>query len=413
MLEDTDGDGTFDKRTVFADKLTFPSGALWHRGALYVCSPPGPLEVRRHRRRRRRRQARRRSSPASAPPATPPTCTAPSSAPRAGSTSATAATATTLTLGDGTQWKGKAACVYRCRTDGSGLEVVFGGGFDNPVEVAFTPEGEPLVNVNILHAQPPPRRRDRLRHRGRQLPLRRRLARAAPHRRLPAQPSATSAGSRRAGSCATAARALGAKYVGRYFSTEFNPHRVRVARRRARRRRLPRHARGLPHLRQPRLPPDRRARRRRRQPAGRSTPAAGSASAARQSQIAKPDVKGGDLPRPHGRSRSADADDPRGLKLKWERLDEDELAERLGDARRRRARPRRCRRRVQWRPPWRPVLQENVDRDGPRPTGRGSDREPRSRRFAPTVPAADSDDASRGSADGPAAARDARPILLR
>src|SRR4051812_33969397 len=29
MLQDTDSDGIFDKRTVFADKLTFPSGALW------------------------------------------------------------------------------------------------------------------------------------------------------------------------------------------------------------------------------------------------------------------------------------------------------------------------------------------------------------------------------------------------
>jgi putative membrane-bound dehydrogenase-like protein len=40
MLEDTDGDGQFDKSTVFADKLTLPSGALWHDGALYVTSPP-------------------------------------------------------------------------------------------------------------------------------------------------------------------------------------------------------------------------------------------------------------------------------------------------------------------------------------------------------------------------------------
>ncbi|NLT70289.1 MAG: hypothetical protein GXX91_06300, partial [Verrucomicrobiaceae bacterium] len=29
MLEDTDGDGVFDKSTLFADKLTFPQGALW------------------------------------------------------------------------------------------------------------------------------------------------------------------------------------------------------------------------------------------------------------------------------------------------------------------------------------------------------------------------------------------------
>ncbi|MCB1277093.1 PVC-type heme-binding CxxCH protein [Prosthecobacter sp.] len=41
MLEDTDKDGTFDKSTVFADKMTFPQGACWLNGSLYVCSPPG------------------------------------------------------------------------------------------------------------------------------------------------------------------------------------------------------------------------------------------------------------------------------------------------------------------------------------------------------------------------------------
>ena len=40
MLEDTDGDGRFDRSTVFADKMTFPQGAVWVRGALYVASPP-------------------------------------------------------------------------------------------------------------------------------------------------------------------------------------------------------------------------------------------------------------------------------------------------------------------------------------------------------------------------------------
>lgn len=41
MLEDSDGDGEFEKSTIFADQLTFPQGACWLKGALYVCSPPG------------------------------------------------------------------------------------------------------------------------------------------------------------------------------------------------------------------------------------------------------------------------------------------------------------------------------------------------------------------------------------
>ena len=39
-LEDTDGDGKFDKSTVFADKMMFPEGAMWLDGSLYVAAPP-------------------------------------------------------------------------------------------------------------------------------------------------------------------------------------------------------------------------------------------------------------------------------------------------------------------------------------------------------------------------------------
>jgi len=41
MLEDTDGDGRFDRSTIFADQLMIPNGVLWHQGALYVAEPPG------------------------------------------------------------------------------------------------------------------------------------------------------------------------------------------------------------------------------------------------------------------------------------------------------------------------------------------------------------------------------------
>jgi len=40
VLEDTNADGRFDKSTLFADKLVFPQGILWHDGAVYVSSPP-------------------------------------------------------------------------------------------------------------------------------------------------------------------------------------------------------------------------------------------------------------------------------------------------------------------------------------------------------------------------------------
>jgi len=39
-LEDRDGDGMFDARTIFADKMMFPEGTMWHDGSLYVSAPP-------------------------------------------------------------------------------------------------------------------------------------------------------------------------------------------------------------------------------------------------------------------------------------------------------------------------------------------------------------------------------------
>ena len=40
QLVDADGDGVFERSTIFADKLMFPEGCLWHEGSLYVAAPP-------------------------------------------------------------------------------------------------------------------------------------------------------------------------------------------------------------------------------------------------------------------------------------------------------------------------------------------------------------------------------------
>ena len=39
-LEDTDGDGTYDRSVVFADHMMFPEGVMWSDGSLYVGAPP-------------------------------------------------------------------------------------------------------------------------------------------------------------------------------------------------------------------------------------------------------------------------------------------------------------------------------------------------------------------------------------
>jgi putative membrane-bound dehydrogenase-like protein len=40
MLEDTNGDGIFDKATIFADDLPWPTGLIWCNGGLYVAASP-------------------------------------------------------------------------------------------------------------------------------------------------------------------------------------------------------------------------------------------------------------------------------------------------------------------------------------------------------------------------------------
>src|SRR2546427_8615379 len=41
LLTDTNGDGVYDRASVFADQMTFPQGGVWLDGSLYVASPPG------------------------------------------------------------------------------------------------------------------------------------------------------------------------------------------------------------------------------------------------------------------------------------------------------------------------------------------------------------------------------------
>ncbi|MEC8473934.1 MAG: hypothetical protein VXZ38_04740, partial [Planctomycetota bacterium] len=66
-------------------------------------------------------------------------------------------------LADGQKLSSSAAHLYRCNEDGTQLEIVMTGGMDNPVEVAFIPEGEKFFTSTFLQ-HPSEGRRDGIAH---------------------------------------------------------------------------------------------------------------------------------------------------------------------------------------------------------------------------------------------------------
>jgi putative membrane-bound dehydrogenase-like protein len=225
-IVDTDGDGVYDKSTVFADRLTLPAGAVWFRGSLYVAAPPvlyrledtngdGVADIR-------------------------------EPVVEGWNLSANAASLHGPVLGpdgwlyltdgrhgfkirtkDGRSYEGKASRIWRVRPDGTGLEPFAGGGFDNPVEVVFT-EGGDVFGTMTYFTDPRDGQRDAILHfaeggvypkphptteefkrTGDLMPVMTKFARIAP-----------------SGLLRYRGTSFGREFAGNLFSAQFNAHRV-------------------------------------------------------------------------------------------------------------------------------------------------------------------------------------------
>lgn len=147
LLEDTDGDGKFDTSKVFADQLVFPQGVLWHDGALYSASHPSFWRLEDP---EGKGTASRRAEMFTGFNFNGNGCDihGPFLGPDGWLYWTDGRHGYKTKTKEGQPLEGLAARIFRCRPDGTGLERICGGGFDNPVEIAFTREGEAIGTMD-------------------------------------------------------------------------------------------------------------------------------------------------------------------------------------------------------------------------------------------------------------------------
>ena len=162
-LTDSNGDGVFDQSTVFADKMMFPEGTLFHDGSLYVSAPPaiwklmdldddGVAD---------RREVWFDGKTLTG-------CANDLHGPYLGRDGwiywcKGAFAEQTYERPGKKPWVTRAAHIFRRRPEGGVIEHVMTGGMDNPVEVVFTPGGERIFTTTFLQ-HPAGGRRDGMIH---------------------------------------------------------------------------------------------------------------------------------------------------------------------------------------------------------------------------------------------------------
>ena len=149
-LIDADGDGKYEKQTVFADKIGFIQGCLWFEGSVYAAAPPslwkftdadgdGVAE---------KREEWFKQGVVTH-------CGNDIHGPYAGLDgflywTKGAFERLNLTNALGRPIQDKAVHIFRMRPDHTGLESIMSGGMDNPVEVDFTPSGEAIFTSTFM-----------------------------------------------------------------------------------------------------------------------------------------------------------------------------------------------------------------------------------------------------------------------
>jgi putative membrane-bound dehydrogenase-like protein len=226
LLEDTNGDGAFDRSTIFADRITMTMGAQWYRGSLYVAAPPDILKFEDT---NGDGVADRRDVLLTGWPlhSNGTTLHGPYLGPDGWMYLTYNVGKYNIKTKEGTTLVGPGGRVFRFRPDGTGLEWFIGGGYDNGIEMAFNEAGE-MFGTMTYYRNPRMGERDALLHyvegavfpkphpiadtykrTGDLMPAMTKFARVAP-----------------AGLLYYRGNAFGDAYRGNLFSALFNPHRI-------------------------------------------------------------------------------------------------------------------------------------------------------------------------------------------
>ena len=162
-LEDTHGDGIYDRSALFAEHVMFPEGAMWYEGSVYVAAPPSIwkfTDTLGHGVADAREEWMQGKTVTG--------CANDLHGPYAGPDGwiywcKGAFAKQTYERPGQEPFVTRAAHIFRSRPDGTGIEPVMTGGMDNPVGVAFTVTGERILCATFLQ-EPAGGKRDGLIH---------------------------------------------------------------------------------------------------------------------------------------------------------------------------------------------------------------------------------------------------------
>ena len=162
LLEDLDGDGKFDKSSIYVDSIPLPMGGTFYQGSLYAAAPP---HLMRYTDTDNDGKADKKEVILDGwvLNANAATLHGPFMGPDGWLYLCDARRSFDIKTKEGTQLQGKGARIWRCRPDGTGLESLAGGGFDNTIEMVFMPAGETIGTMTYF-TDPQNGQRDALMH---------------------------------------------------------------------------------------------------------------------------------------------------------------------------------------------------------------------------------------------------------